>query len=159
MIRRIRKDSGFSLVEIIVSLVILALVYVVMLRVLSGQKSIGATSELYTKAIFLGKGLMNTVFSKQFDDNQTPPWTPTSSFGFLEAGDVYNDDVDDFAGFTTSSISGFPGFTEKVRVFYVLPSSLDDSVYAATDMKKIIVTVTHAGIDPVVLETIMSSHY
>ena len=69
MIRRIRKDSGFSLVEVIVSLVILALVYAVMLRVLSGQKSIGATSELYTKAIFLGKELMNTVISKQFDDN------------------------------------------------------------------------------------------
>ncbi|MCH8069363.1 MAG: type II secretion system protein [Candidatus Marinimicrobia bacterium] len=158
MIRRIRKDSGFSLVEVIVSLVILALVYAVMLRVLSGQKSIGATSELYTKAIFLGKELMNTVISKQFDDNQTPPWTPTSSFG-LEDNDAAYDDVDDFTGYTTNSISGFPGFTEKVRVFYVLPSSLEDSVYAATDMKKIIVTVTHAGIDPVVLETIMSSHY
>lgn len=159
MIRRIRKDSGFSLVEIIVSLVILALVYVVMLRVLSGQKSIGATSELYTKAIFLGKGLMNTVISKQFDDNQTPPWTPTSSFG-LEVNDAAYDDVDDFTGYTNSSISGYPGFTEKVRVFYVQPTgSLDDSVYTAMDMKKIIVTVTHAGIDPVVLETIMSSHY
>lgn len=144
--------------EVIVSLVILALVYAVMLRVLSGQKSIGATSELYTKAIFLGKELMNTVISKQFDDNQTPPWTPTSSFG-LEDNDAAYDDVDDFTGYTTNSISGFPGFTEKVRVFYVLPSSLEDSVYAATDMKKIIVTVTHAGIDPVVLETIMSSHY
>ncbi|MCH8011341.1 MAG: type II secretion system protein [Candidatus Marinimicrobia bacterium] len=158
MIRSIKKDSGFSLVEVIVSLVILALVYAVMLRVLSGQKSIGVTSELYTKAIFLGKELMNTVISKQFDDNQTPPWTPTSSFG-LEDNDAAYDDVDDFADFTTSSISGFPGFTEKVRVFYVLPTSLDDSVLTATDMKKIIVTVTHAGIDPVVLETIMSSHY
>ncbi len=101
---------------------------------------------------------MNTVISKQFDDNQTPPWTPTSSFG-LEDNDAAYDDVDDFTGYTTNSISGFPGFTEKVRVFYVLPSSLEDSVYAATDMKKIIVPVTHAGIDPVVLETIMSSHY
>ena len=159
MIRLIKKDSGFSLVELIVSLVILALVYTVMLRVFSGQKSLGATSELYTKAIFLGRELMHTVISKQFDESQVSPWTTTSSFG-LDLNDITYDDVDDFAGYINSSVPGFPGFAQKVRVFYVQPNgNLDDSVYTSTDMKKVIVTVTHSGTEPVVLETVVSSHY
>ena len=158
MIRLIKKNSGFSLVELIVSLVILALVYMMMLKVFSGHQSMGATSELYTKAIFLGRELMHTIISKKFDENQVPPWTPTSSLG-LDLNDVTHDDIDDFAGYINSSIPEFPGFTENVRIFYVSPSSLDDSVYTVTDMKKIIVTITHMGIEPVGLEMVMSSHY
>lgn len=159
MIQRIKEESGFSLVEVIVSMVILTMIYTMMFRVLSGHKSIGATSEIQLKALFLGKELMHNVLSKEYDENQTSPWTPTSLLG-LEIDDVFYDDIDDFAGYANSSIGDFPGFTEKVRVFYVqLGSSLDDSVYSTTDMKKIIVAVTHSGIDPVVFETVMSSHY
>ncbi|MBU4444686.1 type II secretion system GspH family protein [bacterium] len=159
MIRLTKKNSGFSLVELIVSLVVLALVYMVMLRVFSGQKSIGAKSEIYTKAIFLGSGFTHNIISKQFDENLEPPWTSTSSLG-LELYDAAHDDVDDFAGYINISIPGFPGFAQKVRVFYVQPNgNLDDSVYTSTDMKKVIVTVSHSGIEPVVLETVVSSHY
>lgn len=159
MIQRIKEEAGFSLVEVIVSMVILTMIYTMMFRVLSGQKSIGATSEVQLKAIFLGKELIHKVLSKNYDENQNSPWTHTNLLG-QEVDDVFYDDIDDFAGYTNSSIDDFPGFTEKVRVFYVQPGgSLDDSVYSTTDMKKIIVTVTHSGIDPVVFETVVSSQY
>lgn len=156
--RTIRTNSGFSLIELIVSLVILIVVFGLVFPVLTGYKLSNARMELNTNAIFIGKALMQEVLSKEYDENQTPPWTGTASFGG-DIGDFNNDDVDDYAGYTNSSISGFPGFTESVRVFYVSPNALDDSVFVATNIKKIIVTVTHSEIEPVLIQTIMSSHY
>jgi len=158
MIRLTKKNSGFSLVELIVSLVILTTIYMVMLRIFSWQKSVSVESELYTKAIFLGRELMHTILSDKYDENRVSPWTPAVSLG-LDFNDATYDDVDDYAGHVNNNMPDYPGFSESVRVFYVYPSAIDDSVSVITDIKKIIVTVTHAGIEPVVLETIMSSHY
>lgn len=154
----IRTDSGFSLIELIVSLVILIVIFGLIFPVLTGYKLSNARMELNTKAIFIAEQLMQEILSKQYDENGTSPWTSTASFGG-DLDDVTRDDIDDYAGYTNSSISGFPGFTESVRVFYVSPAVLNDSVNAATDIKKIMVTVTHSEIEPVILQTIMSSHY
>ncbi len=153
------KHLGFSLVEVIVSIVILAIVFTILLNVFSNQKMDAARVELTTKAVFLGQELVNRIIAKEFDENSELPWTSTLSLG-PEMEDQYYDDVDDFAGYSNSSISGFPGFTETARVFYVSPTgSFDDSVFTATDMKRVIVTVTHNEIEPVVLNTLISSHY
>lgn len=155
----LKKDSGFSLIELIVSMAILALIFGIMFQVLTRHKLMSAKTEIYTKAVFLGNELMQEILSKNYDENPTSPWTSTDSLG-LDTYDANYDDIDDYAGYSNSSIPDFPGFTETIRVFYVWPnSSLDDSSYTRTDIKKIIVTVTHSEINPVILRTIMSSHY
>ncbi len=147
------------MVETIVSIVILTFVFITIFKNFSNQKFAVAKIELTTKAIFIGQELMNRIVAKEYDENLEPPWTPTPSFG-IELGDISFDDVDDFAGYSNSDITNFPGFTETARVFYVSPSgSLDDSVFATTDFKKIIVTITHNEIDPIVLDALISSHY
>ncbi|MCH7763082.1 MAG: type II secretion system protein [Candidatus Marinimicrobia bacterium] len=154
-----KRNAGFSLVESIVAMAILTMVYMAVFKIFSNQKFAVARVELTTKAIFLSQELMNRVVAKNYDENSEPPWTPTASLG-LEGDDVFYDDVDDFAGYSNSSISNFPGFTETARVFYVSSSgSLDDSIFTATDFKKIVVTVTHNEIPPIVLDALISSHY
>lgn len=159
MIRSIKKNSGLSLVELIVSLMIITVVYTVMLRVIAGQKSLGVQSEFTTKAVFLGKDLMSRIISKRFDENYKPPWSSTASFGESGDGDSYFDDIDDFKGYNNSSIPGFPGFTEVARVYYVLPSDLNDRSESITEFKKIVTIITHEGMEEVRLQTVMSSHY
>lgn len=157
---KLSDRSGFSLVELIVSLMILALVYTITLKVFTGQTTMQAESELTSKAIFLARMTWTEVTAKRFDENRTAPWTSTGSFG-LDANDGGSyDDLDDYYGYVNSSIPGYPGFTARVRVFYVNPSgNLDDSVGTVTDGKKIMVTVSHQGIDPVMLESLVTSHY
>lgn len=162
MKQHLRKsnNSGFSLVELAVALMILAMVYMIMLKVFTGQTTMQAESELTSKAIFLARQMWTEVSSKDYDENQSSPWTSTSLFG-LDADDAGSyDDIDDYKGYSNSSIPGYPGFTARVRIFYVNPViSINDSVSAVKDAKKIIVTVSHQGIDPVVLESLVTSHY
>lgn len=153
------ENGGFSLIEVVIAMVLLALVYGTLFDVLTNQKFAAAKSEITVKSIFLCQELINRVIAKNFDENSEPPWTSTALLG-VDAGDAYYDDVDDFAGYTNSNISRFPGFTEQVRVFYVdVSESLDDSVSASTDFKKIIVTISHNEMNDLNLETLVSSHY
>lgn len=152
-----KNQAGFSLIELIVSTAILVIMFMLLMPVFSNQNAASGRAEITTKAIFLANELMTRVISKAYDENQTPPWTPPGSLG-LDPDDRF-DDVDDFAEYN-NTIPGFPGYVEQAQVFYVSPAgSLDDIVYTQTEIKKIIVTITHNEIPPIVLETIVSSHY
>ena len=143
MLHRLMNDrSGVTLLEVILAMIILGVAYISLLPLFSSIQSRSADTEIFVKAQALAEGLMEEIVSKQFDDNEDPPFT--LALGAEEALRKNYDDVDDFRGFTQSTINGFPGFNSEVRVFYVDEAvSLDDSVAGPTRYKKIIVTVAH----------------
>jgi len=153
------NTGGFSLIEVIVAMALLAAVYSTLFKVLSNQKIQVIKTELTTKGIFLGQELMNRILAKDYDENNISPWTAVNFLG-QETQETNYDDVDDFNNYSNSSINEFPGFTQSAEVYYVDPvSSLDNAVAYSTDMKKIVVTVTHNEMTNIVLETLISSHY
>ncbi|MCM8824177.1 MAG: hypothetical protein NC822_05850 [Candidatus Omnitrophica bacterium] len=170
MLLRVRRS--LTLVELIVTIVVFGLAIPVLLVSLSEVTQKLAHAELVFSATILGRGLLEEIISKRFDENTIPPWSSNLGYESLTYGldgsswensSNYGnwDDIDDFNGFTQNNISGFNGFSRSVTVYYVEPdnSNLDTPQSTPTNYKRVDVVVSHSLLGNMYFSVILSSEF
>ena len=72
----ILKHKGFTLIELILGMVVLAIVMTIITGLLAPQARQSADPVVQIRATELGQALMNEVLGKSFDENsdRSPPW-------------------------------------------------------------------------------------
>lgn len=146
------NKDGFSLIELVMVIIILGITIPTSIYVLGVLVERSVEAEGVTVAANLAQRLMEEIGSRRFDANEPPDWTPYNLLG-PDAGEDPNnkltfDDVDDFDGWSQSSIPGFDKFSSEVRVFYVRGTNLDtkasfgDDEPHYTDYKRVEVTIS-----------------
>lgn len=108
-----KKQTGFTLVEIIVGIVVLAVSLSIITRFVVPLTQQGADQVQQIKAAELAQSLMNEILAKAYDDNsdmaggslrcgETGMPACTTALGFEEANREDWDDVDDYNGFSVA---------------------------------------------------------
>lgn len=114
-----KRVNGFSLIEAVISLVILASSFLGIVHVLSSTTTQNIDLDISTTAIMLARETMDKTKAKAFTNVSS---VATTSFG----GD-------------------FANYFYNVNVGYVNAGSLDQVVVGPTSYKRIVVTVTMTG--------------
>lgn len=111
------SSKGLTIIELVVVIVVLGLAIPPLLTMWANVAWRSAASELLADSTFYAQQLMEEIKSKNFDENQSPPWTSSASFG-PDGAENYPDfdDVDDFNGRLDSPASGF---TRSVTIDYI----------------------------------------
>ncbi len=156
---RARVSRGFTIVEAIISMVIIAIAALAMTSVLSLAFSHSSDSLLHTKTAVLAQIYVEEIQGRRFDEmtpvGGTPPCSPATvacgAIGVEGESRTGFDDVDDYHGLDETPprdaldqpMPEFDGFRVQVAVAYATPGQvtawqLDD----VTDAKVITVTVT-----------------
>ena len=153
-------QSGFTLVEVMVVLILLTLSFMVFLNALNTGKSVRARSELRTIQSVILNSVENRIRARRFDENASAPWSSSlgkeTSIGEVGLDDF--DDIDDFNGYSVSSVSEHPGFSYDVTVNNVTPESgFPVSQSGQTNFKSILVRVSHRTLSPITDTMIISS--
>lgn len=157
---QVKKQAGFTLIEIIVGIIVLSISLSIVSTLLAPAEEKSADNVLQIKASELAQSLMNDITSRAFDDNSDKAGgyircgepdiatNPCSTVLGPEAGETTRnlfDDVDDFNGFedkvnsTNDDIdAGYAQFIIKVSVIY----AGEDLGLSNELAKRITVTVT-----------------
>ncbi len=160
LIREGKIDQrGFTLVEVMVVLILMTLSFMVFLNALNTGKSVRARSELRTIQSVILSSLENQIRARRFDENLSAPWSSTlgkeTSNGESSLTDF--DDIDDFNGYSISSVSEHPAFSCDVTVNYVSPTSgFHSSQSGQTDFKSVMVKVSHPTLSAITDTMIIS---
>ncbi|GBE14902.1 hypothetical protein BMS3Abin14_00955 [bacterium BMS3Abin14] len=155
------RSAGFTLVEMVLSLAILAVAIPVLASLFAGGLRQPQWAREQTRALFLAQGLMEEIVTHKWDEAATPPGhTNVPSAIGLDAGEAAGDrstwdDIDDYDGLTDNpmhdavgtTLTGFAGFWSQTRVDYVASDQAAPDFETAlgkgagTDFKLINVTV------------------
>jgi prepilin-type N-terminal cleavage/methylation domain-containing protein len=146
---------GFSLVEVVVSTLIVAILLVASLTVLGASRAGQLKIADRARGEQLATQLMNEILLGDYLEPDDPPlFGPEGNE--IGKGRMYFDDVDDYAGWTESPLQtrggvplpDFDGWKRSVTVEWVSPNNLTQASASPTDLKRITVTVER-GIVPV----------
>jgi len=142
-----RAKAGFSLVEVIVLIVVIALAVPPIVMLLYETVTRGTDSRMQMIATSLATGLMEEILSNNFED----PEGSSGSFGTEEAGRADYDDVDDYDGLSVrppqdsqgNALSDYAAFRTRVTVENVSSSSPGGTAVSdgSTDFKRVTITV------------------
>ncbi len=161
--------KGFTLIEIVMIIVVVAITIPALLIILGQQTKQSVNAELQISATNLGQAMMEEIRSKCWDEFKTslPNCTGTGAPGALginggeTAGNPATyDDVDDYnAGVPPLSVGGV-SYTRTVQVCYVPSGNLNDTsaCNTATDYKRIRVTVNNPNLGSVELVTVVTNY-
>lgn len=163
--------DGFTLIELIMIIVVLAIAIPVLLIMLGQGAKQSVNAELEIAATNVGQAMMEEIRSKCWDETHiiAGSCTGTGAGGALglngetrtactgASGTPY-DDIDDYNGYNEPCTWGGVQYTSDVAVCYVLAAALDACVGGPTDYKRIQVTVTNATVGSTVLVTVMTNY-
>ena len=136
--------KGFTLIEIMVSLILLTLSFMVFLQALNTGKTVRAHSELRTVQSVILNSMENQIRARGYDENSAAPWSSSLGKDSGETAINHFDDIDDFHQYTINEVSEHPAFGISVAVTYVSASSGFHTPQSnQTDYKSIMVKVTH----------------
>lgn len=144
--------KGLTLIELILSIVVFAVMIVFLMGTFATIGRDTAVGIYLNKAHTLACSYMELVLTKSFDENENPPWTAPSRLG-PDPGerdvDRY-DDVDDFNGYSSTDIPGYPGFRVDIEVYYVYEGASQPDEFNwntrvdyTTNYKRIDIKVSH----------------
>ena len=139
-----KNSKGFTLIEVLVSLILTSLAFTVFLQALNAGKSVRQKSELRTKQSVILNSLENQIRARRYDENLNEPWSNTLGKETGESFISQFDDVDDFHLYSESSIIDAPGFGFDISVYYTsTQSKFRSSSSSQTNYKSIVVRVSH----------------
>ena len=155
------KRSGFSLVEVLISTLLVGVLLVSALRAVGAVLRHRDSLTDRSRALMLANGLLSEILEKPYADS-----TYTDSFG-CEIDEVASDrqtfdDVDDYANWSKSppenrvggAVPNSDGFQRAVTVFYVDPSDIAEQVETDLGIKRIRVVVQRNGMELAVVEAL-----
>jgi MSHA pilin protein MshD len=151
-----RHNKGFTLIEAIMSILIVGVMYVAALQTLGASRVGQATIADQRRGYELAQQLLAEIVSQPYAD----PVTGATTFG-PEAGEATGnrsqfDDVDDYNGWSEqppklkdgTAISNLSDWTRRVTVAWVDPSNLDTNRLNESGIKRITVTISR-GLKPI----------
>ncbi|MBX3409268.1 MAG: prepilin-type N-terminal cleavage/methylation domain-containing protein [Phycisphaeraceae bacterium] len=146
------ERRGFSLLECTVASAILAVVAVAGIRAGGAAGATVFLSSQRSTAMSLALSLMAEVERLPYEDPQGGSSIGVNS-GENPANKTTFDDVDDYHGWTESppqapdgtSLTAFSGWTRTVHVQFVDPANPANTVVHNRGLKRITITVSHAG--------------
>lgn len=168
-----RFSKGFTLAEILVSVVVITVALVPLITVLGQGVKRGKDPQRITAATMLAQDLLEEIMPKLFDENPSNPDTPAGlgpETGETRPGLPPNnnyDDVDDYRNYTESppkevdgtNMTEYTGYTRTVAVDYVQEANFDAVSTSITRFKRIRVTVSwESGAQSVELEGIKGNY-
>lgn len=158
-----KGERGFSLVEIVISLLVLTVVFGGLLNLMMNFSVSNAVEQNRRTAVSAAKELMEEIKSKKFDQlsNQDPStgWSVIGTDAGETAGSkaTFND-VDDYNGLTESLSAPFAGYTRSTEVTYVSSADLTTaSASQLNDYKRVSVQVSNGGTVYAQLVTVVSA--
>jgi len=163
------NKRGFTLIEIVMIIVVVAIAIPALLIILGQGAKQGVNAELQVSATNVAQALMEEIKSKCWDETHiiAGSCTGTSAGGVLginggeTAGNptTYND-VDDYnAGVPAVTVGGV-SYARTVQVCYVPSTNLNDTsaCNTTTDYKRIQITVTNPTLGSVELVTVVTNY-
>ena len=162
-LKKRKSEHGLTLIEVIISLLILAIACGGMLNLFMDFGAKNAGVEYRRTAVILAKELMAEIQSKRFDQlttkNSVTGWSILGTDAGETAGSksTFND-VDDYNGLSETLASPFTGFTRTTSVVYVAAADLTTaSASRLNDYKRVTVQVSNGGTTYAQLITVVSA--
>ena len=152
-------QTGFSIIDMIIGISIIAIAILAIQVALSNYISMSTRVEVGLRAVSLGNSVMNTIRMHRYDENLSSPWSISYGTDAGESTSADYDDIDDYAGTSWDfSGDGFAGYTVTTRVHCVdLTTSWTDSVGPGSTFKRIIVSIDHDAMDsPMIFSSLMA---
>ena len=153
-------EKGFTLVEVVVVLLLLTISFMVFLKALNTGKRVRVNSEIRTVQGVILNSIQNEIRARKYDENTSSPWSSVVGKDFGESSVEDFDDIDDFHGYSESSLADYPGYSYSVDVKYI---ALENGVFnlssdqtVQTDFKYATVTVSH-NTQPAITDAIIIS--
>jgi prepilin-type N-terminal cleavage/methylation domain-containing protein len=159
------RRSGFTIVECVISTVIVAVMLVAVLQTLGASKRSQLSLVQSVQGQTLAQSLMTEILPREYEDPNG-----SSSLG-LDAGETYGirtdyDDVDDYEDWVASppryedgtSMSELAGWQREVSVAWVDPDDPAAAAGAESGGKRITVTVLYYDRPVHVLTALRSAH-
>ncbi len=147
-----RQGYGFSLIEAVMSILIVGLMLVAALNTVGASKVAQARQSEQVQGPMLAQDLMAEILAQPFREPVDSP-----KFG-RESGESGGDrldwdDVDDYDGWSAqppqakngNTLPGLKGWERAVSVTWAVPDNPETDSPIATGIKKITVTVRHQG--------------
>lgn len=129
-----RGNRGFTFIEVILAIVLLAIIMPGLLYVFVNTTVTASNADALPIATTLGNDLMEDIKSRKFDelDSKSASGNWSAPLG-ADTGEITTDkttfdDVDDFNGWTQNFGSDFPGYNASVTVSYVASNNLNTSL-------------------------------
>ncbi len=140
-------NAGFSLVEVVVSMLIVSLLFVAALSAVAASRSTRVIMAEQTRGCQLAGDLLSEIIDQDYAD---PQYGDGGSPTGVTNRSSFND-VDDYDGWSESppanrdgsTISGYDGWSRQVSVAYVNPDNISASASSSNRAKLITVTVKH----------------
>jgi type II secretory pathway pseudopilin PulG len=147
------RRSGFSLMEAVVSILIVSILLVVALTAVGASKAGQLKIADRIRGERLALDLMNEILQQAYYEPDDPPRFGLEGVESATSRALY-DDVDDYAGWSESPpqykngtpMAGFDGWTRSVAVDWVDPNNLKETSAIATDVKRMTVTVSRGDL-------------
>lgn len=147
----VRAAAGFSMVEAIISLMIVSVMLVAVLQTVATARTAQRINDERAKGLTLADALMNEILEQPYDDPGGAAAIGVDSGETTGGSRTAFDDVDDYNGWTETAVvdadgaavANTAGFTRSVTVQYVQPSALDTTSPTDTGVKRVRVTVQY----------------
>lgn len=160
------RMQGLTLIEMVVVIIILSIAMLPILTMFGNVLNKAAESQIIPVATLLGQDLLEEIEARRYDEHIEPPWTAKKDLGEDDGEDSSDkdtfDDADDFIDWEEDPISGYPGYSSSVEVYYVEPDDLNTEAAIGptgkTDFKKIIVKIFWRGEEKISLVTVMQGY-
>lgn len=145
---KVRRGTGFSLIETVIALLILSTSFVSVLTAVSSSRATYAVAGDRALGNSLAQDLMAEILSQGYiEDGST--LLGIDGAEALGPGRSQYDDIDDYDGWSASppaandgtAIEGMTGYTRSVVIKWVDPLAPDTVVNSDQGVKRIIVTV------------------
>lgn len=117
--------EAVTLIEVVLAIVILGMVLTAFFNMFAEVMRKLTYQQVSAEVVWYAQELMELVKTKRFDENFSPPWSPSEKLGVDEGEDPNDrttfDDVDDFINTTDQwVICPATGYIRSVKVDYVV---------------------------------------
>lgn len=153
ILRRRHHAAGFTLIEAMMSVLIVGGILVAALQVAGTSRVIQYSAAQQSTAQFLAETMMEEVLAKAYRHPGVVATAIGCDAGESPTSKVTFNDVDDYHNWSESPpqtsdgtpMSGFAGWERTVAVHWVNPFEMDTPLAVDTGVKRITVTVRYQG--------------
>ncbi len=162
-----RPRAGFSLIEALVSVVVVGVMLAVALSTVGASRTTQHRGAGRTRGHLLAQGLMSEIMQQAYQDPQLATLSLGRDGSESGANRAGFDDVDDYDGWSASPpqqrdgtpMSDLAGWRHEVEVAWVSPLDTNLKSASETGAKRVTVTVSLGGVPMAVLDAVRTSAF
>ena len=140
------NQEGFTLIEVLVMTVLLAMAFLVFLGSLNLGRDLQNKSEIKSVQAILLHDLQEQIKSRRFDENLIASWSADLGADTQENSLSDFDDVDDFKNYQIAPYADHPAFGAQVHIEYVNRATKFRVISTTpTEYKRVVVNISHSS--------------